>query len=82
MTFEPNTKANWRNQTIDCTTYVGWASYDNHITGYNSGIVVKKITNPNSYSLYKNDPDSWTTDVAYSRYNKTNNLLNSQFFFK
>ena len=74
LTFEPNTKANWRNQTIDCTTYVGWASYDNHITDYNSGIVGKKITNWSSYSLYKNDPDSWTTDVAYSRYNKTSAL--------
>ena len=31
----------------------------------------KKITNATTYAELKNDPDAWTTNVAYSRYNKT-----------
>ena len=31
----------------------------------------KEITNATTYAKLKNDPDAWTTNVAYSRYNKT-----------
>lgn len=31
----------------------------------------KEITNATTYAELKNDPDAWTTNVAYSRYNKT-----------
>lgn len=31
----------------------------------------KKITDATTYAELKNDPDAWTTNVAYSRYNKT-----------
>lgn len=31
----------------------------------------KKITDATTYAKLKNDPDAWTTNVAYSRYNKT-----------
>lgn len=31
----------------------------------------KEITNTTTYAKLKNDPDAWTTNVAYSRYNKT-----------
>lgn len=40
------------------------------ITGYNSGITEdKRVTDAESYERLKNDPDWWTTDIRYSRYN-------------
>lgn len=61
---------NWRNQTIDLTQYVGYVTNDNVIRNYNSGITTaKKVTDVTSYEALKNDPDWYTLDVAYSRYN-------------
>lgn len=65
--------ANWKNQTIDFTK-VGWhtnsSSADREITQKNSGITTdKKVTDATSYELLKNDPDWYTADIAYSRYN-------------
>lgn len=41
------------------------------ITGWNSGITnATKITDATSYEALKDNADSWTDDVAYSRYNK------------
>lgn len=61
---------NWRNQTFDCSSNVGWAGSTTHILSYNSGITeATRIVDDESYQLLKDHPDSWTTDVAYSRYN-------------
>lgn len=61
----------WKNQQISLVSYVGYASaMNNTITTYNSGITEEtRITDETTYQLYKNHPDSWTTDIAYSRYN-------------
>ena len=75
MTFE--TKAdgtphivNWKAQTIDLSKYVGYASSSNNITGHNSGITAdKQVTDDATYQALKNDPDWFTIDIAYSRYN-------------
>ena len=76
MTFATNNgtpyTANWKTQTIDLTASVGSSSiiYKNHILNYNSGITSdKEVTDDASYQTLKNDPDWFTCDVAYSRYN-------------
>ena len=61
---------NWKSQTIDLTQDVGYAKYENYIIGNNSGITADKRVSDNiNYQLLKNDPDWWTMDVNYSRYN-------------
>ena len=61
---------NWKSQTIDLTQNVGYTKYESYIIGNNSGITADKRVSDNiSYQLLKNDPDWWTMDVNYSRYN-------------
>ena len=61
---------NWKSQTIDLTENVGYTKYSSNITEYNSGITSGKQVSDNiGYQLLKNDPDWWTMDVNYSRYN-------------
>ena len=60
----------WKGQTIDLTAAVGFAQSDSDITAYNSGITAdKKVHNASTYQALKNDPDWYTINVAYSRYN-------------
>ena len=60
----------WKAQTIDLSKYVGYASSSNNITGNNSGITAdKQVTDDATYQALKNDPDWFTIDIAYSRYN-------------
>ena len=61
---------NWKSQTINLTENVGYTKYENYIIGNNSGITVdKRVSDNTNYQLLKNDPDWWTMDVNYSRYN-------------
>ena len=76
MTFATNNgtpyTANWKTQTINLTKNVGSSSnsYVNNILNYNSGITAdKKVTDDTTYQALKNDPDWFTSNVAYSRYN-------------
>lgn len=59
------------NQTLNLSgQYIGYASTASHILDYNSGITAdKKVSDSASYAALKNDPDWWTDDIAYSRYN-------------
>ena len=60
----------WNSQLIDLTNFVGYTSNKNYILNYNSGITAdKQVTDDASYQLLKNDPDWFTTNVNYSRYN-------------
>lgn len=60
----------WKNQDIDLTKYVGYANNKTSILNYNSGITAdKEVTDDASYQALKNDPDWFTCDIAYSRYN-------------
>jgi hypothetical protein len=76
-------EANWKSQNIDLTKYVGYmqSTYENRLTeGYNSGITTdKKVTDDATYQALKNDPDWFTCDVNYSRYNHDSavNTINS-----
>lgn len=75
ITFETNPdgtpiEVNWKSQTIDLSRFVGYTDNESHILNYNSGITAdKKITDDATYQALKNDPDWFTTNSAYSRYN-------------
>ena len=60
---------NWTLQTIDFfNTSIGWAIYDSN--QLNFGFTEEtRITDDASYQRLKDNPDSWTTDIAYARYN-------------
>lgn len=61
----------WYSQYLNLCNELGWVNeYANKIDNYNSGITyATRVTDDASYQALKNDPDWWTTDVAYSRYN-------------
>lgn len=62
----------WKNQTITLSQYVGYyyPSYKNRATDFFAGITEgKEVTDDATYQALKDDPDWWTQDVAYSRYN-------------
>ena len=86
MTFKtgtdsaPRADSGWKDQTIDLSICVGYASTNSTILGYNSGITAdKEVTDDVSYQALKNDPDWFTCNVAYSRYNHDSavNTINS-----
>ena len=64
--------ANAKNQTISLNASVGYVT-TNHkefILNYNSGITAdKEVSDDATYQALKDDPDWFTFDVAYSRYN-------------
>ena len=61
----------WKNQVIDLSYYVGYAeSKSDILSGLNNGITKdKEVKDATSYRLLKNDPDWFTINVNYSRYN-------------
>lgn len=77
FTFETNADGtpitvSWNKQTIDLSTcgYSSSSTNTNNIISYNSGITTdKQVKDDATYQALKNDPDWYTTDVAYSRYN-------------
>ena len=87
MTFKtgtdsaPRADSGWKSQVIDLSQHVGYYAYNAHpILGYNSGITAdKEVTDDVSYQALKNDPDWFTGNVAYSRYNHNSavNTINS-----
>ena len=73
FTFGTTGDAFIKRNTLDFSNYVGYADSSNKtkITLFNSGITRdKEVTDAASYELLKNDPDWFTSNVAYSRYNK------------
>ena len=74
---------NWSKQSINMSVYVGYASKNSlihPITGYNSGITAdKEVKDDATYAALKDDPDWFTHDIAYSRYNRLSaiNTINS-----
>ena len=73
FTFEKNEDgtaktANMRNTTLDFTDSVGYQINTYYPETYFS-TSNKMITDDTTYQALKNDIDSWTTDVNYSKYN-------------
>ena len=61
---------NWKKQTIDLSDNVGYGASTGHFLSYNGGFTVaKRVYDDTTYQALKNDPDYWTVDIAYSRYN-------------
>ena len=62
---------NYKSQTLDLSQEVGWGSNpDLIVTHYSSGLTTEtKVTNDETYQLLKDNPDYWTCDYRYSRYN-------------
>lgn len=80
FTFAPveDNYADWRNMTLDLSS-VGYGSTSiitgrtalEDITGYNSGITAdKEVYDSATYQALKNDPDWFSQNKNYSRYNK------------
>lgn len=71
---------NWKSQTIDLASYIGYVTNILDVTNHNSGITTAtRVTDDATYEALKNDPDWWSTDIAYSRYNHDSavNTINS-----
>lgn len=63
--------ARWKNQLINLSVSIGYTINASNITGYNSGLTsTTRITNATTYATLKDNPDSWASDMSYSRYNK------------
>ena len=59
----------WKNQTIDLSLNVGYTNLDmsdNNNLGFTTDT---QVTNADTYATLKNNPDWWTADINYSRYN-------------
>lgn len=75
MTFETQADGtpytvSWKSQTIDLSDNVGYTYSVSGAVDYNSGITIdKQVTDDATYQALKNDPDWFTNDRAYSRYN-------------
>lgn len=60
----------WKSQTIDLTSCGYSVGTPNTLLSYNSGITVdKEVKDAATYEALKNDPDWFTANVSYSRYN-------------
>lgn len=61
----------WKSQTIDLSTQTGVAGGGvANLFNFNSGITAdKEVKDDATYQALKDDPDWWTSNVAYSRYN-------------
>jgi hypothetical protein len=70
------TTARWKKQAIDLSQLVGWGDGTTIeiMLNSNSGITSDKLVTGTTYEDLKNDPDWYTYDEAYSRYNKTSAL--------
>ena len=75
LTFQMNDDgtpkvAQWKKHTIELQYEVGYGAVATDFTSYNSGITAdKEVKDDASYQALKDDPDWWTYDRAYSRYN-------------
>ena len=60
----------WKGQTIDLSINVGYGDEVGRFLNYNGGFTAdKKVYDDTTYQALKNDPDYWTVNMYYSRYN-------------
>lgn len=85
ITFETNEDGSplvrqWKSQTINMCATIGYAASTKKILDYNSGITAdKEVKDDATYQALKNDPDWFSCDMRYSRYNHDSavNTINS-----
>lgn len=76
---QPHVK-NWKNQTITLTSNIGWGLLAGGLNNLNTDITKdKEVKDADTYAALKDDPDWFTSNVAYSRYNHDSavNTINS-----
>ena len=60
----------WKSQVIDLSTNTGYSDSGYYILNFNSGITAdKEVTDDATYQVLKDNPDWFTLNAAYSRYN-------------
>jgi hypothetical protein len=72
FTFAEMDPPKWAGQILDLSQNVGWSINSDSITDYSAyhGITAdKEVKDDATYQALKDDPDWFTCDVAYSRYN-------------
>ena len=61
---------NWKSQVIDLSPYIGYSDDISSILNYNSGITAdKEVVDDATYQALKGNPDWFSCNIAYSRYN-------------
>ena len=60
----------WKSQTFNLLSNVGYVQFGYPEYMKNAGIYDKKVEDDATYQALKDDPDWWTFEVAYSRYNR------------
>lgn len=61
---------NWKSQVIDLSPYIGYSDDIRDILNYNSGITAdKEVVDNATYQALKGNPDWFSCNIAYSRYN-------------
>ena len=61
--------APWKNQSLNLTNYVGYAQYAYILDGRHGFTTATQVSDAATYEALKNNPDYWTADINYSRYN-------------
>ena len=74
FTFEMNNGqpyvVSWKDQKIELTSSIGYTESMSNTLNYNSGITAdKEVKDAATYEALKNNPDWFTRDFNYSRYN-------------
>ena len=70
LTFTCSGEYSWKNHTIDLSNYVGYGYSADKF--YNSGLTADgEVNSSSTYRSKKNTSTWWTSDMAYSRYNRT-----------
>ena len=60
----------WKNQVIDLSPHIGYSEDITSILNYNSGITAdKEVVDDATYQALKGNPDWFSCNIAYSRYN-------------
>ena len=60
---------NYSDSVIDLSKNVGYANSASDILNQENGLTADTQITSETYEALKDNPDSWTTDIAYSRYN-------------
>ena len=61
--------APWNNQSLVLSNYVGYAPYASTFNGNYGFTTATQVSDATTYEALKNNPDYWTADINYSRYN-------------
>lgn len=61
--------ATWKNQVLKLNNYVGYAQYASTFDGRYGFTTATQVSDAATYEALKNNPDYWTADINYSRYN-------------